>query len=71
MWAGDCFCPPPPAPPPSFFTAHPIPRPSLFSLSIIPPQSGVLTLSLGLGKGTYVLNKQAPNRQLWLSSPVR
>ena len=39
-----------------------------FSLS---SQSGVLTLALGPGKGTYVLNKQAPNRQLWLSSPVR
>jgi len=26
---------------------------------------------MGPGKGTYVLNKQAPNRQLWLSSPVR
>jgi frataxin-like iron-binding protein CyaY len=36
-----------------------------------PQQSGVLTLSLGAGRGTYVLNKQAPNRQLWLSSPVR
>ena len=33
-------------------------------------QSGVLTLRLGEGKGTYVINKQAPNRQLWLSSPV-
>jgi frataxin len=32
-------------------------------------QSGVLTLSLG-GRGTYVLNKQAPNKQIWSSSPV-
>ncbi len=31
---------------------------------------GVLTLRLG-ALGTYVLNKQGPNRQLWLSSPVR
>jgi frataxin len=31
---------------------------------------GVLTLALGDGKGTYVINKQAPNRQLWWSSPV-
>jgi frataxin len=31
--------------------------------------TGVLTLKLG-GKGTYVLNKQTPNRQLWWSSPV-
>ena len=22
------------------------------------------------GKGTYVINKQPPNRQIWLSSPV-
>lgn len=29
---------------------------------------GVLTLSLGR-HGTWVLNKQAPNRQLWYSSP--
>jgi len=27
---------------------------------------GVLTLSLG-GRGTYVINKQAPNQQLWWS----
>ncbi|KAH7576827.1 hypothetical protein JRO89_XS01G0158100 [Xanthoceras sorbifolium] len=30
----------------------------------------VLTIKLG-ALGTYVLNKQTPNRQLWLSSPVR
>ncbi|XP_009608123.1 frataxin, mitochondrial isoform X2 [Nicotiana tomentosiformis] len=29
----------------------------------------VLTLKLG-GLGTYVINKQAPNRQIWMSSPV-
>ncbi|CAN6702082.1 unnamed protein product [Malus baccata var. baccata] len=29
----------------------------------------VLTLKLG-DRGTYVLNKQTPNRQIWLSSPV-
>ena len=33
-------------------------------------QQGVLTLTLA-GKGTYVLNKQAPNQQIWLSSPIR
>ena len=33
-------------------------------------QSGVLTLKLG-EKGTYVINKQPPNRQIWLSSPIR
>ena len=30
---------------------------------------GVLTVSLG-SKGTIVINKQAPNQQLWWSSPV-
>eukprot|EP00127_Corallochytrium_limacisporum_P006681 Clim_evm60s232 gene=Clim_evmTU60s232 len=31
--------------------------------------SGVLTMILGDDKGTYVINKQTPNRQIWLSSP--
>ncbi|KAJ1823637.1 Mitochondrial matrix iron chaperone [Coemansia sp. RSA 2671] len=31
--------------------------------------SGVLTLKLG-AKGTYVINKQPPNKQIWISSPV-
>jgi frataxin len=30
---------------------------------------GVLTVKLG-SKGTYVINKQGPNRQIWLSSPI-
>ncbi|KAI7905429.1 uncharacterized protein BX663DRAFT_499691 [Cokeromyces recurvatus] len=30
---------------------------------------GVMTLSLG-EKGTYVVNKQPPNHQIWLSSPI-
>ncbi|EMD41702.1 hypothetical protein CERSUDRAFT_41417 [Gelatoporia subvermispora B] len=30
--------------------------------------SGVLTLKLG-DRGTYVINKQPPNKQIWLSSP--
>ncbi|KZP04546.1 Frataxin [Athelia psychrophila] len=30
--------------------------------------SGVLTLILG-DNGTYVINKQPPNKQIWLSSP--
>jgi frataxin len=30
---------------------------------------GVLTLTLG-DAGTYVLNKQTPNRQIWWSSPM-
>ncbi|XP_071098686.1 frataxin, mitochondrial-like [Haliotis cracherodii] len=32
--------------------------------------SGVLTLVLGGNMGTYVINKQTPNKQIWLSSPV-
>jgi frataxin len=32
-------------------------------------QDGVLTIALGK-HGTYVLNKQAPNAQIWSSSPV-
>jgi frataxin len=31
--------------------------------------SGVLTLNLA-DKGTYVINKQPPNKQIWLSSPI-
>lgn len=30
---------------------------------------GVLTVNLG-DPGTYVINKQTPNRQIWLSSPL-
>ena len=30
---------------------------------------GVLEVDLG-NKGTYVLNKQAPNKQIWMSSPL-
>ena len=31
---------------------------------------GVLTVGLGPDLGTFVINKQTPNRQIWLSSPV-
>lgn len=31
---------------------------------------GVLTMALGGTHGTYVMNVQTPNRQLWLSSPI-
>ncbi|XP_024907179.1 frataxin, mitochondrial isoform X2 [Pteropus alecto] len=31
--------------------------------------SGVLTIKLGGNLGTYVINKQTPNKQIWLSSP--
>ncbi|XP_066500164.1 frataxin, mitochondrial [Hoplias malabaricus] len=32
--------------------------------------SGVLTVKVGSGHGTYVINKQTPNKQIWLSSPT-
>nr|XP_020661313.1 frataxin, mitochondrial [Pogona vitticeps] len=32
--------------------------------------SGVLTVKLGGNMGTYVINKQTPNKQIWLSSPI-
>ncbi|CAN9512692.1 unnamed protein product [Ophioblennius macclurei] len=32
--------------------------------------SGVLTLKVSGDHGTYVINKQTPNKQLWLSSPT-
>ncbi|KAK0634364.1 hypothetical protein B0T17DRAFT_481586 [Bombardia bombarda] len=31
--------------------------------------AGVLTVSFGGNVGTYVINKQPPNKQIWLSSP--
>jgi frataxin len=31
---------------------------------------GVLTMDLGDDHGTWVLNKQGPNRQIWWSSPI-
>lgn len=33
-------------------------------------QDGVLTVKLGMPHGTYVINRQTPNRQIWLSSPT-
>ncbi|KAM4808815.1 frataxin, mitochondrial [Rhinophrynus dorsalis] len=32
--------------------------------------NGVLTVKLGGDMGTYVINKQTPNKQIWLSSPT-
>nr|XP_056707792.1 frataxin, mitochondrial-like [Euleptes europaea] len=32
--------------------------------------AGVLTIKLGGNMGTYVINKQTPNKQIWLSSPI-
>lgn len=31
---------------------------------------GVLTIKFGNSYGTYVINRQTPNRQIWLSSPT-
>ncbi|KAM8721288.1 hypothetical protein ACLKA7_007197 [Drosophila subpalustris] len=31
---------------------------------------GVLTVNLGQDYGTYVINRQTPNKQIWLSSPT-
>ncbi|XP_034489601.1 frataxin homolog, mitochondrial [Drosophila innubila] len=31
---------------------------------------GVLTVNLGQDHGTYVINRQTPNKQIWLSSPT-
>ncbi|XP_055617102.1 frataxin homolog, mitochondrial [Toxorhynchites rutilus septentrionalis] len=31
---------------------------------------GVLTINFGHPHGTYVINRQSPNRQIWLSSPT-
>ncbi|KAI4790282.1 hypothetical protein KUCAC02_034728, partial [Chaenocephalus aceratus] len=31
--------------------------------------SGVLTVKVDREHGTYVINKQTPNKQIWLSSP--
>ena len=38
-------------------------------LLIFHTQAGVLTISWP-DKGTYVINKQPPNKQIWLSSPL-
>ena len=43
-------------------------RPATRFLVFAKLASGVLTLKTP--EGTWVLNKQVPNRQLWLSSPV-
>ncbi|EHH28083.1 hypothetical protein EGK_18428, partial [Macaca mulatta] len=39
---------------------------STFSL---PLKSGVLTIKLGGDLGMYLINKQTPNKQIWLFSP--
>ncbi|KAL8636792.1 MAG: hypothetical protein Q9228_005856 [Teloschistes exilis] len=52
--------------PSTFSNVPPFDQPVL--LTIFFPQSGVLTLAFP-PIGTYVLNKQPPNKQIWLSSP--
>lgn len=42
-------------------------RPTVESANTL--QSGVMTIRVP-EKGTYVLNKQPPNKQIWLSSPI-
>jgi frataxin len=32
-------------------------------------EGGILTIGLPEGGGTYLVNKHAPNREIWLSSP--
>lgn len=45
---------------------------AVFGLHLLTPllQMGVLTINLG-NRGSYVINKQTPNRQVWWSSPIR
>ncbi|KAI0307589.1 Frataxin-like domain-containing protein [Multifurca ochricompacta] len=40
-----------------------------YNACLFATDSGVLTLDLGQ-HGTYVINKQPPNKQIWLSSPL-
>lgn len=50
----------------------PTPRYFLFPSPLTPPrthQAGVLNIRFGPEIGTYVVNKQPPNKQIWLSSP--
>jgi len=48
---------------------NPFTRPLILdSTNPSPAQAGVLTLSTN--HGDYVLNKQPPNKQIWLSSPI-
>ncbi|KAI4099522.1 MAG: hypothetical protein L6R37_005949 [Teloschistes peruensis] len=52
--------------PSTFSNVPPFDQPVL--LTFFFPQSGVLSLTFP-PIGTYVLNKQPPNKQIWLSSP--
>lgn len=39
------------------------------SINLLSFQDGVLTVKISDQHGTYVINRQTPNRQIWLSSP--
>jgi frataxin-like iron-binding protein CyaY len=41
---------------------------AFFLSAYLLPQAGVLTVRLG--EDSYVINKQPPNKQIWLSSPL-
>lgn len=43
--------------------------PHPFGLKLTASKAGVLTLTFP-PNGTYVINKQPPNKQIWLSSPI-
>jgi len=43
---------------------------SAFEGADVTLSDGVLTVNLGAEFGIYVINKQSPNKQIWLSSPI-
>ncbi|KAJ8262892.1 hypothetical protein COCON_G00153490 [Conger conger] len=45
-------------------------QPNMSSDFDVTYSSGVVTVKVGGDHGTYVINKQTPNRQIWLSSPT-
>ena len=52
-----------------YISPFPVPSKHTFHLCpLTPSQAGVLTITHP--RGTYVLNKQPPNKQIWLSSPI-
>lgn len=61
------FAPPFPLPPLPLSPPNSLPSSIKHQINI--HQAGVLTLLLP-PTGTYVLNKQPPNKQIWLSSPI-
>lgn len=42
----------------------------IFKSADVTFSDGVLTVNLGSNFGTYVINRQTPNKQIWLSSPT-